>query len=74
MQPLDDGKIGKRRLLAGEIMETLVFERMLDGAQPVRPFGMAEARVVLEAGGMGEKEGRGHEGESFELFIKHKHA
>jgi hypothetical protein len=29
---------------------------------------------VLEAGGMGEKEGRGHEGESFELFIKHKHA
>ena len=34
-------------------------ERVVDGAQAVGPLGMAVARVVLEAGGMGEQQ-RGH--------------
>ena len=34
-------------------------ERLLDGAQPVRPLRMAERRQVLQAGGMGDQQ-RGH--------------
>jgi hypothetical protein len=41
-------------------VEALVFKRMLDGAKPVGPLGMAEACVVLKTGGMGEKESGGH--------------
>ena len=67
--PLDDGKIGARGLLARQVMEALVFKRVLDGAQAVGPLGVAEAGVVLEAGRMGEKQGR----HWATLFIKHKH-
>ena len=56
VHPLDDGNVSKRRLFPGEIMEALVFERMLDGPQPVGALGVAEARVVLEAGGMGKEQ------------------
>ena len=34
-------------------------ERVVDGAQAVGPLGMAVARIVLEAGGVGEEQ-RGH--------------
>ncbi len=63
MQTLDDGKIGERGLLARQIMEALGFERMLDGAQAVGALGMTEARIVLEAGGMGEEKGWSWAGE-----------
>ena len=60
MQALDRGKIGKRRLLALQRLEGGRGERIVDGAQAVGPLGVAIARVVLEAGGMGEQQG-GHE-------------
>ena len=50
-------------------MEALVLKRVLDGAQAVGPLGVAEAGVVLEAGRMGEEQGR----HWADLFIKHKH-
>ena len=50
---------GARRLDARERLEALVLERAVDGAQPVRPLGMAGRREVLEAGGVGDEE-RGH--------------
>ena len=70
MEPLDHGEIGARGLLTREIMKALVFERVLDGAQAVGPLGMAEARIMLEAGRMGQKQGC----HGVTLFIKHKHA
>ena len=41
------------------MLEPLVLQRLLDGAQAVRPLGMAGGRQVIEAGGMGDEEG-GH--------------
>ncbi len=38
-------------------MEPLVLQRLLDGAQTIRPLGMAERGQVIEAGGMAEKRG-----------------
>ena len=46
-----------RRLDARERLEALVLERAVDGAQPVRPLGMAGRREVVEAGGVGDEEG-----------------
>ncbi len=60
MQALDHGEVGERRLLALQRLERGRGERIVDGAQAVGPLGMAVARVVLEAGRMGEEQ-RGHE-------------
>ena len=49
-----------RRLDAGEHLEALVLERAVDGTQPIRAFGMAGWREVVEAGGVGDEE-RGHQ-------------
>ena len=59
VQPLDRGEVGERRLLADQRLEGSCCERVLDGAQTVGALGVAVARVVLEAGGMGEEQ-RGH--------------
>ena len=47
-----------RRLLAREHLETLVLQRLVDGAQPVRPFRMPGRGQVIEAGRVGDQEGR----------------
>ena len=59
MKPLDRGEVGERRLLADQRLEGGCGKRVIDGAQTVGPLGVAVARVVLEAGGMGEQQ-RGH--------------
>jgi len=51
---------GGRRLHAGEVLELLVFERLLDRAQTVGPFRMAGRGQVVEAGRVGDQQG-GHE-------------
>ena len=48
-----------RRLDARQRLEALVFERLLDGAQPVRPLRMAGRGQVIEAGRVGDEQ-RGH--------------
>ena len=45
--------------IARQRLEALVLERLLDGAQPVGPLGMAGRIDVIEAGGMGDEQ-RGH--------------
>ena len=50
-----------RRLDARQRLEALVLKRLLDGTQPVGALGMAERRLVIEAGGMGDEQ-RGHGG------------
>ena len=55
----DDLERRHRRLLARQHLEPLVLQRLLDGAQAIRPLGMAERGEVIEAGGMAEEEG-GH--------------
>ena len=37
-------------------LEALVLQRLLDGAQPVRPLGVSGGREVVEAGGMGDEQ------------------
>ena len=59
MQPLDRGEVGERGLLADQRLEGGRGERVIDGAQAVRPLGMAVTSVVQKAGGMGEQQ-RGH--------------
>ena len=59
MQALDGGEIGERRLLALQRLERRRGERIVDGAQAVGALRVTVAGVVLEAGGMGEKQ-RGH--------------
>ena len=56
MAERDDLGRRHRRLLARQRLELLVLERLLDGAQAVRPLGMADRRLVFEAGGVGEEE------------------
>ena len=46
VQTLDHGEVGERRLLALQELERRRRERIVDGAQTVRPLGMAVARVV----------------------------
>ena len=46
------------RLLAHEVLETRVFQGLVDGAQPVRPLGMSGRRDMVEAGRMGDEKGR----------------
>ena len=58
MQPLDGGEIGERSLLALQTLERGPGERIVDGAQAVRPLGMTLPRVVQQAGWMGDEEGR----------------
>jgi hypothetical protein len=53
---LDNGKIGKRRLLALEPVEGGRGESVSDGAQAIRPLRMALAHIVKQAVWMGEKE------------------
>ena len=59
MQPLDGGKVGAGRLLALQAIEDVRRQSLLDGAQAVGALGVTLARIVLEAGGMGEEK-RGH--------------
>ena len=59
VQPLDRGEVGERRLLALQLLEGGRGKRVVDGAQAVGPLGVAVARVVQKAGGMGEQQ-RGH--------------
>ena len=51
-----------RRGNARQRLEFFRFERVLDGAQPLRPFGMAGRRQVLQTGRVGDQQ-RGHYGE-----------
>ncbi len=59
VQTLDLAELGAGRLLALQPLEGLARERIVDGAQAVGTLGMANAGIVLEAGGMGQKQ-RGH--------------
>ena len=52
----DDLERRARRLLARQRLETLVLQRLLDGAQAVRPFGMAGGHQMFEAGRMREEQ------------------
>ena len=49
---------GERRLVARKRLERFMFERALDGAQPIGPLGVAERGNVFEAGGMGDVKSR----------------
>jgi hypothetical protein len=60
MQALDQCEVGERRLLTLQRLERRRRERIVDGAQTIGPLGVAVARVMLEAGRMGQEE-RGHE-------------
>src|SRR5580704_18809732 len=52
-----DGLDGRhRRLLAGERLELFRFQRLLDGAQPVGPLGVAGRSEMLKASGMADQE------------------
>ena len=55
MQKLDGRELGERSLLALERLEGRRGERVVDGAQTVRPLGMAVTRIVQQAGRMGEQ-------------------
>ena len=55
MDERDDVERRDRRLLARQHLEALVLQRLLDGAQTVRPLGMAGGREMVEAGGMAER-------------------
>src|SRR5438105_10202882 len=46
---------GYGRLDARQRLKFLRFERTLDGAQPIRPFRMAERREMFETGGVGDE-------------------
>ena len=59
MDPLDGGQVGARRDVARQHLKDLAFERALDSAQAVRPFGMALPHVVRQACGVTDDE-RGH--------------
>ena len=52
----DDLEWRHRRLLARQQLKAFVLQRLLDGAQAVRPLGMAGGRQMVEAGGMGKEE------------------
>ena len=56
VQPLDGGKLGQRRFLALQTREVLGGQGAFDGAQPGGLLGMAETRVMREAGRVGEKQ------------------
>jgi len=60
VQAFDQCEVGERRLLSLQRFERRRRERSFDGAQTIRPLGMAITRIVQKAGGMGEEE-RGHE-------------
>ena len=52
-----DGLDGRhRRLLAGERLEFFRFQRLLDGAQPVGPLGMAGRSQMFKASGVADQE------------------
>ena len=53
---LDDGKVGKRRLLALQPVEGWRGKRIVDGAQAIGPLRMALAHIVKQAVWMGEEE------------------
>ena len=53
---LDDGKVGKRRLLALKPVEGGRGKRVSDGAQAIRALRMALAHIVKQAVWMGEEE------------------
>ena len=59
MAERDRLEIGRGRLDPREVLEFLLLERALDGAQPVGPLRMAGGGEVVEAGGVGDEE-RGH--------------
>src|SRR5262245_62790919 len=58
MTERDHLELGARRLDARQRLEALVLERTVDGAQPVRPLGMAGGCEMVEAGGVGDQKGR----------------
>ena len=55
--------VPERRLLALEVVEQLVGERLVDRPHAVGPLGMAGPGVVLDKAGMRDEEGR-HRDES----------
>ena len=61
MAERDDIRLGHRRLLARQYLEAFVLERLLDGAQAVGPLRVPRRGKVVQAGGMGDVEGGGHE-------------
>jgi hypothetical protein len=44
------------RLLARQQLKPLIRQRLVDGAQAIRPLGMAGRGQMLEAGGMAEEQ------------------
>ena len=56
MRQRDDLERRTRCLLARQHMEPFVLQRLLDGAQAVRPLGMPGRVHVIEAGGMAEEQ------------------
>ena len=53
----DGLEAGERRLHAGQVLELLLLERLLDRAQPIGPLRMAGRGQVIEAGRMGDVAG-----------------
>ena len=53
--------LAQRRLLAPEAVEGFVRQRLVDGAHPIGPLGMARPRVMLNKARVGDQEG-GHRG------------
>ena len=58
MRERDHLRVGRGRLLPHERVEGLVLERRGDRAQPVRAFGMADRREVLQEDRMVQEKGR----------------
>jgi hypothetical protein len=48
----------ERRVGPGQAVEQLVAQRLVDGAHPVRAFGMAGAGIVIDETRMGVKQRR----------------
>jgi len=59
MHQRDGFERGLRRLDARQRLEALIFERLFDGAQPVRPLRMAGRCQMIEAGRVRDEK-RGH--------------
>ena len=56
MAQRDDLEVRHRRLLARQRLELFRLQRLLDGAQPVGPLGMAGRRQMFKASGVADQE------------------